>query len=115
MREARDLRELGINDIAWAYPRVLQAVTALLELNYVILGGDVYRDDGHELSFTYDSWYVKRRGTGDVPVEWDHFTRYAADRAISYIEKYHARNGDAFWYGLGPCSESLYTRLFPRS
>lgn len=88
MHRAYTLQHLGINGVAWSYDDVFTIMDQLVQQQYVILGGDVYRMDEHVLEITYDSWFVEKelytRANGVVASQ---------AKTIDYITKYHARNG----------------------
>lgn len=90
-------KPLGVNAIAWPYPAILDAVGVLAEHGMAILGGDVYRRSEQGLILTYDNWSVDRRKGSS----WIEYVKDAAQRAISYIEAFHATKGDEFWYSVG--------------
>jgi len=95
IKNAIDLRCIGIHEFAWRYDYALMAVYALNENNHIILGGDVYNlaDKDGFLSSTRDSWYFNKNSIGNNVAE-------SNEKALDYINKYHNRNGDYFCYSI---------------
>lgn len=96
LQAAQDLRQAHVDELAWPYPVVLDVIYALAAHGQVILGGDVIRISLHSPVFIGDSWYIEEN-TGLPQVE---YVRDAVRRATTYIEAYHARNGDGFCYSI---------------
>lgn len=93
---ARSLEHLGISELAWNWKSAIKAIEFLSNNNCAILGGDVYDLNDDELNVTSDSWYFNKseaRSDQDYLIE-------SSKRAITYINQYHARNGEDFYYSI---------------
>ncbi|MGZ3602495.1 MAG: Imm40 family immunity protein [Ktedonobacterales bacterium] len=96
LQAAQDLRQLYVDELAWLYLVVLDVIDVLAAHGLVISGGDVIRITPSGPDFTGDSWYINEN-TGLPQAE---YVREAVQRAKTYIEAYHARNGDGFCYSV---------------
>jgi len=95
IKNAIDLRCIGIHEFAWQYDYAISALHTLRENNRIILGGDVYNianKDGF-ISSTGDSWYFDKSNNINNAIE-------SNDKALDYIKKYYHRNGDYFCYSI---------------
>jgi hypothetical protein len=72
------------------------------------LGGGVYLKDEQDVVVTGDSWSIKEH----EGMPWTDYVREGERVARSYIEAYHARNGEAFWYSLVFVNEQFAEELF---
>jgi hypothetical protein len=43
-----------------------------------------------------DGWYVEKK----PGLPWTEYVQSTAQKAERYVEMYHARNGDRFWYSV---------------
>jgi hypothetical protein len=93
---AKSLEHLGISELAWGWESVIKAIKFLCERNYVILGGDVYQLINGSLKSTYDSWYINKN---EVKPN-NNFVEESMNKAISYINLYHEKNGTGFYYSI---------------
>lgn len=93
---AKTLEHIGICEMAWDWQDAIRVSEFLCRHNCAILGGDVYRLINGVLESTYDSWYINKDGTKST----GKFIEEARDRAVSYINQYHDRNGDDFYYSI---------------
>ena len=113
LKTAWDLRPIGCNELAWPYPVVLQAIAALVERNYVILGGDVYRQMDRHLKPAHDGWSIpKREQVEGASDNWALYVQAGAVKARKYIDIFHVRNGPDYWFVLVVADEAGFTRLF---
>jgi len=96
LNKAKTLEHFGIAEMAWDWQNAIAVVEFLCEYNYAVLGGDVYRLINGDLESTYDSWYINK----DVAKSREQFIGETKDRAISYINQYHERNGDDCYYSV---------------
>src|SRR5579862_4091709 len=85
---------LPIYDVVWCYPDILEVLAALDEEFYVCFGGDVYGEEGGLLLPNGDTWGCK----ADPAWTWIEYTHRSYEVGRDYIEMYHRRNGDGFWY-----------------
>lgn len=93
---AKSLQHLGIVELAWDWDNVIKVIDILSESNYAILGGDVYKLNKGKLEAVYDNWYTnKDKGK---PIE--EFIELSRSRAISYINQYHLRNGNTYYFSI---------------
>ena len=92
---AYSLQAVQVNEVAWRYEDALQAIQAIADAHYAILGGDVYREEHDQLVSTYDSWYLNQQ-----ELAWDDFVKESRKKALSYIEMYSRRNGEKYYYTL---------------
>jgi hypothetical protein len=82
-----NLKELGINNIAWKYEDILELFENLGE--YIVLGGDVYKYTEKEFCLTYDNWYCKEE-------KYDDSIKISKE----YIVNYNKRNGNDYIYSI---------------
>jgi hypothetical protein len=54
------LASAGVNGVAFERRFALEAIDALRNMPFAILGGDVYRAGGDGVHLTYDNWYAQR-------------------------------------------------------
>ncbi|WP_045574929.1 Imm40 family immunity protein [Desulfosporosinus sp. I2] len=95
-KNAKSLEHLGISEIAWDWQNAIRIVGFLCECNCAVLGGDVYKMTNYELNSTYDSWYINK----DETKTWSEYVAESKDKAVSYLNQYHDRNGDEFYYSV---------------
>jgi hypothetical protein len=95
IREARDLRHIGIAEFAWEYDFILDVMRILNENDYVILGGDVYKIDEESeiISSTGDNWYFNKSHSEHDVIE-------GYKEAKEYVSNYEHRNGNCFCYSI---------------
>lgn len=89
-----DMRELGIDEVAWSFPEIFDVFNQFVELGYSILGGDVYRLETGKLTVTGDSWFMNKTST----LSSSEFQQATRTKAIEYVTAYHDRNGNDFVY-----------------
>lgn len=87
------LHHLGINNIGWTYNNINNVIEYLVEHNYIILGGDVYRLNGDIIKATYDSWYIDTTNLDNIVLK-------GKTKAISYINNYQLQHGNHYLYSL---------------
>ncbi len=93
IRTAYSLHEIGCAEVAWKYEDAIHAIHFFANNGYRILGGDVYEIQNGKAVPTADSWYyqLKNQNTHEDIIK-------SRDKAIIYIENYHKRNGEAYYY-----------------
>ena len=96
MISAKSLEHLGISEMAWDRENAIKVIEFLYSNNYAILGGDVYKEEDGDLNATYDSWYFNRSEAKSA----QDFLQESSKRAIMYINRYHARNGEGYYYSI---------------
>lgn len=89
-----DMLKLGVDEIAWAFPEILDVFNQFVELGYSILGGDVYQFRAGELHVTGDSWYMNKTNT----MSSSEFRQATKTKGIDYVTAYQSRNGNDFVY-----------------
>lgn len=95
LSSAEDLWAYNIGGMAWPYPQILEAIAALTERGRVILGGDVFRGQAKALEIVAgDNWYLIR----GAEWTWEEYVEASKRKAIEWIEWYHSKFGDGFWY-----------------
>ncbi len=92
-RTAYPLEEFGVNEYAWNYEEVKKVIVSLAEQKYAILGGDVWKKEGTSFISTYDGWYLNYGS-----LSWDDYIEQSKEKALAYIDFYHDRNGDDYYY-----------------
>ena len=85
---AVDLREIGVNQLAWPREAAVRVVAQLAEHGLAILGGDVLVIEGGRPAHTYDNWYVPKKEAADP---WEGYVAGARETATSYITRYDER------------------------
>src|SRR5579871_139794 len=83
-----------VYEVAWPYPLILEDLAALEDEFYAILGGDVYREESGHFIFANDTWGLN----ADPAWTWLDYVQRSHKVSRDYIERYHSRNGDGFWY-----------------
>lgn len=96
LKVAKTLEHLGISELAWDWENAIMFIDNLCKNKNAILGGDVYRLTSDNLEPTYDSWYLNK----DDKKSDEEFIRESKKRAVAYINEYHDRNGDDFYYSV---------------
>jgi len=90
-----ELKKRGIiidsNEYAWKYEDAIVVIGVLKENGYIILGGDVLNES---FEYTYDNWFFenKQKLTNINAV------RKSAKKSVQYINWYHEKFGDNFYY-----------------
>lgn len=95
LNAAYSLLDLGSKEVAWKFEDAIKATQWFAEHDYIILGGDVYYKDNEHFVITYDNWYLT-----DDEVDRPQNVEDGKRKTLSYIEMYHHRNGDAYYYTL---------------
>ena len=90
LETSKSLKQIGISNLAWNWENVIKVILFLKKSNYLILGGDVYKNTNDKLESTFDSWYYNTC-TKDLVTE-------SCNKAINYINEYHNKNGNGFYY-----------------
>jgi hypothetical protein len=98
LKNAIDLKEIGIFNIAWRSKETLAAIEFLANQNFVILGGDVFSLDNEDIESTGDSWYFEIKSVKDKET-----INKSKEKAILYIKQYTKKNVD---------KEYIYSILF---
>lgn len=93
---AHDLRSIGVNELAWDYPAILNVIYILSQEGCVILGGDVYRLEEALLSSTGDSWFIPE----NADASWEEYVHQGLQTALGYVERYHVKNGAGYVYSI---------------
>lgn len=113
LQGAQDLRIVGSNDVAWQRPSALRAIAWLAEGRFAILGGDVYGVDEQGIRITGDNWSCNWPEAGAY-MDWDTYVLHAAEEARAYIDFYHQRNGDDYFYSVVVWNEAQYRDYLAR-
>lgn len=83
----------GVSGMVWDRDTLLEFLKDPSVSGFVILGGDVIRNDGGRAEYTYDNWAIDKR----EPTEsFEHYSKRAALKAIEYIERYPVTDGIFF-------------------
>jgi len=80
---------LGIKDIALTRENTLKAVSLLREARLLILGGDVYFDDGRRITVAYANWHTDRI----ADESHDDYSSRSCDSSESYISSFPTKKG----------------------
>lgn len=95
-------------DAGWSYDEVKKVLKYLTEQNYAILGGEVYGEKDGEPVFRGDNWYLNRE---PPTTPWQEYVKLSSEKAREYIDFYHARNGEGYYYVLSAVSEEGFERV----
>lgn len=90
------LEPMEVNEYAFSYENVLLVITEIEKLGVPILGGDVLTMDHGRLGYTGDSWSCNRRA--DEPI--GEYFKKNIQHTRNYIEHYHKRNKDSFFFSI---------------
>ena len=93
-RSAYSLEAFGANEFAWNYEEVKKVILYISNYRYAILGGDVWKKENTDFELTYDNWYINY----DNSVSWEEYIEKSKTKALNYIDFYHQRNGDSYYY-----------------
>lgn len=80
----RSLHEIGVAEVAFTRPDVLDALKSLDGSQAGVLGGDVLKVVGGKPKYTYDNWYVKKAPQEDTT----DFLRRSITEAEKYVKAY---------------------------
>jgi|SRR5258706_3338066 hypothetical protein len=94
VRAALDLLPFGFDEWAWPYPEILEVIEELAARSYAILGGDVWRKGERGMGSLGDNWYLDP----DASMSWSTYVRESANASLKYIQRYHDRNEDGYWF-----------------
>ncbi|MBQ2840425.1 MAG: hypothetical protein IJE70_03675 [Oscillospiraceae bacterium] len=90
-----ELKETAVKtytgEYAWKYKETKKIIEYLKSCEYIILGGDVLND---MLNYTYDNWYYEVEHESSV-IE---AIAASASKAVQYLDMYHTKNGDSYYY-----------------
>lgn len=90
-----DLKDTGVNEIAWNSSTVLEVVDQLNKRGFYISGGDVYVKEGDQLRMTYDTWYINQEGRS-----WEEYVKDSRKKAIDFITQYTSEKSDNVYFVL---------------
>lgn len=107
LQVCESLEHIGVHEVAWRYPIVLEVINLSAEHGFALLGGDVYGNGLWSPIATGDSWYVNAAGL----LSWSAYVEQSRRKALDYIETYHARNGENYRYTLTYVDETDYKAL----
>ena len=82
-----DLREMGINDVAYIKEEALILINNLRNLVLPVLGGDVYiLENKHDISYTDEGWSCERNENEDLLT----YVNRSCQMAKEFINNYKA-------------------------
>lgn len=98
---AHDLSVLGINELAWEWPDVLEVLDFCLANSLTVLGGDVYPINEGSAGYSPDGWstsWAHDEGSTSLHEKWCSYVRKSVQKSKDYIAPYRERNGFAFCF-----------------
>jgi hypothetical protein len=90
--KGRDLKAIGLNEIALAKHDAIDAVRSLEGSQMAILGGDVYYEKGGRMLPAYDNWYCNPQ-SNENPLA---FAKRSQTVALDFLEN-HRADGTTFY------------------
>lgn len=87
---------LGVGEIAWGRPDVLDVINTVCLAGLRVLGGDVLRRRGLEISYTGDNWHSEPEDGESL----GSFSARSCDRARQYITSNGRREDESLLFVL---------------
>ena len=84
---------IGVKEVAWEFEDIIQIISYLIENDYTILGGDVYKLVKDVIEITYDNWYINVSENYDIKYE-------SQEKALHYVTEYNKKNGSNYLYSI---------------
>lgn len=102
LRRAQSLDELGLTDLVWEDQLIEAVIDALEQLDFAVLGGDVYAATPEGFRPTYDNWYCDRS-----PEEaFSDYAKRSREVAREYVRNYRKTGNVGAYFALVVSNEA---------
>lgn len=95
-KTAVNLKDIGLNELAWSKTSAIAVIESVSTQNVVILGGDVYRRMSNDIASTYDNWSCTRL-EGELQ---DAYAKRSCKKALDFITNYDTTNNEEIMFVL---------------